>query len=143
MAKNQLILRKTISIKAPASKVWEALTTPEWIKQYLFGTETISDWKVGSPIIFKGSWEGKEYRDKGTILKFEKGKVFQYNCWSSFSSLPDTPENYAVLTFELSPHGSSTELLLTQDNIADETALEHSNKNWDGVLGTMKKLLEK
>ncbi len=143
MAKNQLILRKTISIKAPASKVWEALTTPEWIKKYLFGTQTISDWKVGSPIIFTGTWEGKEYQDKGTILKFEKEKVFQYNYWSSFSSLPDLPENYAVLTFELSPHGNTTELLLTQDNIANETALEHSSKNWDGVLGGMKELLEK
>ncbi len=143
MAKNQLILRKTISIKAPASKVWEALTTPEWIKKYLFGTETISDWKVGSPIIFTGTWEGKEYKDKGTILKFEKEKLFQYNYWSSFSSLPDLPENYAVLTFELSPRGSNTELSLTQDNIADETALEHSSKNWDGVLGGMKELLEK
>ena len=143
MAKNQLILRKTISIKAPASKVWEALTTPEWIKKYLFGTETISDWKVGSPIIFTGTWEGKEYKDKGTILKFEKEKLFQYNYWSSFSSLPDLPENYAVLTFELSPRGSNTELSLTQDYIADETALEHSSKNWDGVLGGMKELLEK
>ena len=143
MSSNTLILRRTVSINAPASKVWEALTTPAWIKQYLFGTETISDWKVGSPIIFTGTWEGKEYQDKGTILKFEKEKVFQYNYWSSFSGLPDVPENYAVLTFELSPHGNSTELLLTQDNIANETALEHSSKNWDGVIATMKGLLEK
>ena len=142
MANNQLLLRKTMSIKAPVSKVWEALTTPEWIKQYLFGTETISEWKVGSPIVFKGTWQGTEYKDKGTILKFEKERVFQYNYWSSFSGLPDIPENYAVLTFELSSHGDSTELSLTQENIANETALEHSSKNWDGVLGTMKKLLE-
>jgi uncharacterized protein YndB with AHSA1/START domain len=142
MAKNPLLLRKTVSIKALASKVWEALTSPEWIKQYLFGTNVISDWKVGSPIRFTGTWEGKEYEDKGTILKFEKGKVFQYNYWSSFSSLPDVPENYAVLTFELSPHGDRTELSLTQDNIATEAALEQSGKNWEGVLGTMKKLIE-
>ena len=142
MTKNTLVLRKTLSIKAPASKVWEALTTPEWIKQYFFGTKAISDWKVGSPIVFTGTWDGKEYRDKGTILKFEKDKVFQYNYWSSFSSLPDAPENYAVITFELSPHGSSTELSLTQDNIPTEAALEHSSKNWDGVLGAMKQLIE-
>jgi uncharacterized protein YndB with AHSA1/START domain len=143
MAKNPLLLRKTVSIKAPASKVWEALTSPEWIKQYLFGTNVISDWKVGSPIRFTGMWEGKEYEDKGTILKFEKGKIFQYNYWSSFSSLPDVPENYAVLTFEISSHGDRTELSLTQDNIASEAALEHSNKNWEGVLQAMKGLLEK
>ncbi|MGA7161945.1 MAG: SRPBCC domain-containing protein [Bacteroidota bacterium] len=143
MAKKSLVLRKTMSIKAPASKVWEALTSPDLIKQYLFGTNVISDWKVGSPIRFTGTWEGKTYEDKGTILKFEKGKAFQYSYWSSFSSLPDAPENYAVLTFELSSHGNTTELSLSQDNISDETALEHSSKNWEGVLGTMKKLIEK
>ena len=143
MAKKSLILRKTMSIKAPAAKVWEALTSPEWIKQYLFGTNVISDWKVGSSIRFTGTWEGKAYEDKGTILKFEKGKTFQYNYWSSFSSLPDVSENYAVLTFELSSRGETTDLSLTQDNIPDETALEHSSKNWEGVLGTMKKLIEK
>jgi uncharacterized protein YndB with AHSA1/START domain len=143
MAKHPLLLRKTLSIKAPVSKVWEALTSPEWIKQYLFGTKVTSDWKAGSPIRFTGTWGGKEYEDKGTILKFEKGKVFQYSYWSSFSSTPDIPENYAVLTFELSSHGDSTELSLTQDNIASETELEHSGKNWEGVLGTMKKLIEK
>ena len=143
MAKHPLLLRKTLSIKAPASKVWEALTFPEWIKQYLFGTKVTSDWKTGSPIRFTGTWEGKEYEDKGTILKFEKGKVFQYSYWSSFSSTPDIPENYAVLTFELSSHGDTTELSLTQDNIASEAELEHSGKNWEGVLGTMKKLIEK
>ncbi len=143
MAKHPLLLRKTLSIKAPASKVWEALTSPEWIKQYLFGTKVTSDWKVGSPIRFTGTWEGKEYEDKGTILKFEKEKVFQYNYWSSFSSTSDVPENYAVLTFELSSHGDRTELSLTQDNIATEAELEHSGKNWEGVLEAMKKLIEK
>jgi uncharacterized protein YndB with AHSA1/START domain len=143
MAKHPLLLRKTLSIKAPASKVWEALTSPEWIKQYLFGTKVTSDWKAGSPIRFTGMWEGKEYEDKGTILKFEKGKVFQYSYWSSFSSTPDIPENYAVLTFELTSHGDKTELLLTQDNIASEAELEHSGKNWEGVLQMMKGLVEK
>ena len=143
MPGTQLILHKTLSIKAPASRVWEALTTPEWIKKYLFGTQAISDWKVGSPIIFTGTWEGKEYKDKGTILKFEKEKVFQYNYWSSFSTLPDLPENYSVLTFELSARGGQTELSLTQNNIPTQAALEHSSSNWEGVLQTMKGLLEK
>ena len=143
MAKNTLVLRKTLAIKASTSKVWEALTTPAWIKQYFFGTEAISDWKVGSPIFFTGTWEGKEYKDKGTILKFEKEKVFQYNYWSSFSTLPDLPENYSVLTFELSARGGQTELSLTQNNIPTQAALEHSGSNWEGVLQTMKGLLEK
>ena len=64
-----LIVKKLIDIDADCSRVWEALTTPEIVKQYFFGTELISDFKVGGEIIFQGDWEGKKYRDKGIILK--------------------------------------------------------------------------
>ena len=64
----------SIIVHAPAAKVWEALTNPAMIKQYLFGTEAISDWKVGSPITYKGEWQGKQYEDKGTIVELEPEK---------------------------------------------------------------------
>ena len=53
----------TITINASTSKVWDALTKPELIKQYLFGTEVATDWQVGSPIRYRGVWEGKTYED--------------------------------------------------------------------------------
>ena len=53
---NPLIAKATITINAPGSKVWEALTNPDLIKQYLFGTKVITDWQVGSPIIYEGQW---------------------------------------------------------------------------------------
>ncbi len=46
--KNTFIAKSTITIHAPVSKVWEALINPDLIKQYLFGTQAISDWKVGT-----------------------------------------------------------------------------------------------
>ena len=65
MAKNKgLIAKESISINAPVGKVWDALTNPEVIKQYMFGTNVISDWKEGSPIVWKGEWQGKKYEDK-------------------------------------------------------------------------------
>ena len=70
-----LNLKASIEINASHSKVWKALTTPELIKKYLFGTETITDWKIGSPIIFKGEWEGRKYEDKGIILDIKKEKL--------------------------------------------------------------------
>jgi uncharacterized protein YndB with AHSA1/START domain len=138
-----LVLKKTIDINAPSSKVWDALTNPGTIKQWLYGTDTISDWKVGSPIIFTGTWQGTEYTDKGTILTYEAGKVLKYNYWSSFSGLPDSPENYSVIAFELIPKDKNTELKLTQTNFVDEKSCEQSDENWDATLGTMKKLIEK
>jgi uncharacterized protein YndB with AHSA1/START domain len=132
-----------IVINATPAKVWEGLTTPEMIKQYLFGTEAISDWKVGSPIIYTGVWEGKSYEDKGTILKFEPEKLMVCNYWSSFSGEADLPENYQVITYELTPVEGGTRLALTQENIASQEKADHSGDNWKMVLDGLKKLLEK
>ena len=64
-----LIARASISIDSPVGKVWDAFTNPELIKRYMFGTDVISDWKEGSPIAWKGEWQGKKFEDKGVILQ--------------------------------------------------------------------------
>jgi uncharacterized protein YndB with AHSA1/START domain len=133
----------TVTIAAPTAKVWEALTKPELIRQYLFGTEAVSDWKVGSPLLFKGTWEGKEYLDKGVIRKVKPERFLEYTYLSSFSGLNDVPENYNVVTFELEPKGAGTTLKLRQSNIPTEQSRKHSEENWNGVLQTLKGLLEK
>ena len=138
-----LIAKASTSISAPASRVWEALTNPEIIKQYLFGTQAVSDWKEGSSLEFKGEWEGKKYLDKGIILKSEPEKLFQYTYLSSFSNLPDLPENYANVTYELHEDDGETMLIVKQENVANEEARKHSEKNWEYVLKTLKDLLEK
>ena len=138
-----LIAKASTSISAPASRVWDALTNPEIIKKYFFGTQAVSDWKEGSPLEFKGEWEGKKYVDKGIILKSEPGKLFQYTYLSSFSNLPDLPENYANITYELHEDDGETTLTVKQENVANEEARKHSEKNWEYVLKSLKDLLEK
>jgi uncharacterized protein YndB with AHSA1/START domain len=129
-------------IHAPASRVWDAMTKPDLIKQYLFGTDVISDWKEGSPITYKGEWEGKSFEDKGKILKLEPGKILRSTHWSPLSGVPDTPENYHTVTYELSEKNGGTEVTISQDNNANEEEREHSEQNWKTVLDGMKKLLE-
>ena len=139
----ELILNISVTIHAPVSKVWRALTDPEQIKKYLFGTETTTDWRVGSPITFSGLWEGKSYVDKGTILQLEKDKLLKYNYWSSFSGTEDKPENYANITYALENHNGNTLFYLTQDRIKTKEARDHSEQNWNMVLNSLKDLLEK
>jgi len=119
------------------------LTNPDLIKQWLFGTNAISDWKVGSPIFFTGTWQGTEYKDKGTILQFETEKIFQYNYWSGFSGLPDNIENYSIITFEILPTSNGTQLTLTHSNFPAEIGYEHSDKNWDTTLDLLKSIIER
>ena len=61
----------SIVIEAPRTKIWDALTRPELIKQYFFGTNLVTDWTVGSPLFFRGEWSGTSYEDKGTVLSFD------------------------------------------------------------------------
>ena len=134
--------KATITINAPAAKVWQALTTPEMMKQYLFGAEVVTDWKVGSSIIYKGVWEGKPFEDKGKILKFKPEKLLVSTHWSPLSGVPDSPENYHTVTYELSVQDGGTRVTLTQDNNATEEEKAHSEQNWKMVLDGLKKLLE-
>jgi uncharacterized protein YndB with AHSA1/START domain len=75
---NKLVSKSSITINAPINKVWQALTDPAMIKEYLFGTTTITDWKKGSPISYEGEWEGKKYKDKGAIIDIVPEKLLHY-----------------------------------------------------------------
>jgi len=139
---HSLIAQATIHINAPATRVWEALTKPELIKQYLFGTIVKTDWQVGSPIIYEGQWQGKTYQDKGTVMQIEPGKLLVSTYWSSMEGLPDIPESYKTVRYELLPEGLGTRLTVTQDNNATPEDTNHSGENWKIVLDGIKKLLE-
>jgi len=138
-----LIAKASISINAPAAKVWNALTNPEVIKQYMFGTTVISDWLKGSQIVWKGAWQGKKYEDKGFILKLKPERLIQYSHFSPLSGKPDLPENYHTVTIKLTTDEAGTAVSLSQDNNETEEAREHSEKNWKMMLDALKKLLEK
>jgi len=139
----QLTVTATIDINADTCKVWDALINPEKIKVYLFGTETISDWKVGSPIIFQGEYQGHKYQDKGTIKNIKPNQLMQYDYWSGFSGLEDKPENYSLVTYKLEYANNKTTLILTQTGFVNEQAHQHSLTAWTQVLKTIKELIEK
>jgi len=133
-------IEKHIELNADSHKVWDLLTNPELIKQYLFGTETISEWVVGREIVFRGEFEGTKYLDKGLVKVFDIGREFKYSYWSGFSGLEDKPENYHLITYILKENDGKTILTLRQENIQSQQAQEHSDKSWDYVLARMKEL---
>jgi len=136
-------LKTSITFKAPIADVWKGLTDPAMVKQYFFGTNLKSDFKVGSPITFSGEWQGKTYEDGGIILDIQAPELLKYTYWSSMSGTENKPENYANITYELAETEGQTTLTLTQDSIKSREALEHSEKNWQSVFDGLKKLIEK
>jgi len=129
-------------IDASPIRVWTALTDPEQIKKYMFGSEVETDWKQGSPIVWQGVYEGKDYQDKGEILEIESGRLLKVSHFSPLSGQPDAPENYHTLTYELIARGSGTHITLSQDNNASEDEAEHSKQMWTALLDGLKKVVD-
>ncbi len=140
---NTFTATASVLVNASPAKVWEALTTPEMVKQYLFGTEMKADaWEVGSTITYSGSWEGKAYEDKGEILEIEPEKVLVTNYWSNLSGKTGVPENYQKVSYKLDAEGENTKLTITQEGNDSQAAADQSQKNWESVLSGLKNLVE-
>jgi uncharacterized protein YndB with AHSA1/START domain len=140
---NKLTATNSITIHAAPEKVWKALTDPEQIRQYLFGTTASSDWQKGSPITYRGEWEGKSYEDKGRIVDIVPLQLLHTTYWSGMGGKEDKPENYANVIYTLKPENGHTFVTITQDNIENEAGVQHMNENWTKVLEGMKRLLER
>jgi len=146
----KLIVRNTININAPVAKVWDALENPEQTKKYMFGCEALSDWKVGSPLLWKGSYEGKEMIFvKGIILEIKPFSYLKYSVINPNSSMPDIPENYLNVTYELKENNGQTILAVIQDGFEDAADGEkrykdvyNNGEGWNPILVAIKQVVE-
>jgi len=134
----------TVAIDATRAEVWEALTDPAKVKAYMHGTNLSTDWKVGSPIAWRGEWKGKAYEDKGTVLAVDPGRLLRYTHWSPMGGSEDKPENYHTVTCALLEHGDATTLTLTQDNNATQAEADKmAESNWAPMLEGLKEIAER
>lgn len=145
---NELNVKKTVIVNAGTETVWEALTKPEWTKKYMLGIEVISDWKVGSPILWKGRSKGEEkIVMKGSIEKIEAGKLLQYTSFNMNANCFDIPSNYVKATFELTPKFGKTVLSMTQGDYSRVTdgkkRFDNADGAWNQTLNALKLLVEK
>lgn len=141
MKPTDLVANADISIHAPVTKVWHALTNPSTIKKYMFGTSVTSAWHEGSEITWQGEFNGKAYEDHGVIQIFEPNKHLQYTHTTGKINGHVSGHTHLV-DIQLTSFGNETHVALTQDNNADEKAQQESEKNWNNMLVSLKELLE-
>lgn len=141
--KKENIFEISMVIKGPPSKVWEALIKPELVRQYMYGADLITDWKVGAPIRWQGIFEGRPYENKGTVLSVLPEKLLEYTYWSSLSELPDNPENYAKITWRLTAEkeGTRFSVMLEGDGLA-VAMWKHLEFGWRVIGNGLKKIVE-
>lgn len=134
--------RAQVEIAAPPLRVWQALTDPDQVAQYMSGSLVETDWKPGSPITWSGKWAGRAYRDKGVVLAAEPGSILDLTHYSPITGDEDVPENYHTLHYRLTETEHGTELSLTQDGCESKEQAAQFSKNWQGMLDGLKAVAE-
>jgi len=145
-----LIITNSIKISADPEKVWDALVNPEQTKKYMFGCETVSDWKDGCTLDWRGSYDGKEMIFvTGKIIKIEPGKFLAYTTFDPNSTMENIPANHLTVTYTLSKAEGGTLLTVTQGDysaVAEGQRRYNESYNngegWNPILTEIKKLIE-
>jgi uncharacterized protein YndB with AHSA1/START domain len=137
--------RETVIIQAPPRAVWEYLTDPEcmheWLGDSAMSIEVETTWQVGSPIVIRGVHH-KRFENIGTVLSFTPPKELSYTHLSSLSRLPKTPDSYTTLAFTLEPAQNHTTLTVVASHFPTMAIYRHLEFYWAGTLSVIKRGVE-
>lgn len=132
-----------VKILAPASKVWLALTVPDLVKQWQYGSDLLTTWEVGTSIVFRNEWNGQVFEQKGTVLEFSPESRLKYSLFFPRPDLQDIPEHRFFMTYELIGSGEATSVLFRQEDPRPSLPNESSGgEEGPDVLSALKELVE-
>jgi uncharacterized protein YndB with AHSA1/START domain len=129
-------------IAASPEQVWDALTDPEAISTFMFGSKVDTDWEEGSPITWSGEYDGHAYQDKGEIHEVDEGRRLRMTHFSPLSGEDDVPESYHTLDYRLEDRDGTTRLTLDQDGNDTAEQAEQFAANWQSMLDQVKEYVE-
>ena len=132
-----------VKIIAPRKKVWLALTMPDLVKQWQYGSDLLTTWEIGTPIIFRNEWNGRVFEQKGKVLEFLPESRLKYSLFFPRPGLQDIPEHRILMTYELTESEGVVSLLVRQED-PRPSAPDESTGGDEGpdVLSSLKELVE-
>jgi len=132
-----------VKIIAPMRKVWLALTVPDLVKQWQYGSDLLTTWEVGTPIIFRNEWDGRVFEQKGNVLEFSPESRLKYSLFFPGPDLQDSPANCFFMTYELTESEGVTSLLIRQEDPRPSPPDESTGGDeGPNVLSGLKELVE-
>jgi uncharacterized protein YndB with AHSA1/START domain len=140
MAENKSSFVYVTYIRTEPEKLWEALTKPEFIRQYWFGMDVETDWKAGSPWRLK--FPDGRVADTGEVLEIDPPRRIVLKWRNEFR--PElTAEGWSRCVFELEPQDGAVKLTVTHTiERAASKFVEAVSGGWPRILSNLKSLLE-
>ena len=132
----------TIYIKASPEKVWDTITKPELVKLWQYGSDLITDGKVGDDIRFKTAWEDKIFEQWGKLLEIKPNELLRYSLFAPRPGLEDKPENYFEMNYVLTSKNDQTKLVILQIDNRPSAVQEEPQGEENPVLQLLKEIAE-
>ena len=128
-------------IRTTPEKLWAALTTPEFMRAYWFGTEMQSDWKRGSRWQMVGSDSGTVF-DDGEVLESAPPRKLVLS-WTNRWKPELTADGEARMTYDIEPADGSVRLTVTHEIArAQSKLIDAVSRSWPQILSSLKSYLE-
>jgi uncharacterized protein YndB with AHSA1/START domain len=129
-----------IYIRATPERIWQALTDSDLVKRYYFGSVIDSDFKPGSPIIYKQPDTGR-LDIEGEIVEADPPRKLVHTFAIRYD--PDVSDPPTRVTWEITPMGETCRVAITHDGFSEENATFESTKGgWPIILSGLKTLIE-
>jgi uncharacterized protein YndB with AHSA1/START domain len=126
-------------IRTTPEKLWEALTGPEFQRQFFLGAHMQSDWKKGSA--WKLVFADGRTADSGEILEIDPPRHLVLKWRNEF--MPEVKaDGYTTCTFVIEQEGDMMKLAVTHEADGPHKLLEHVANGWPLILSSLKSLLE-
>jgi uncharacterized protein YndB with AHSA1/START domain len=127
-------------IRSPQQKVWDALTKPEFQKQYWFDMVQDCDWKKGSSWAMKFS-DGR-IADMGEVLEIDPPKRLVLK-WRNEFRPEMKEEGWSRCVYDLEPDGEIVKLTITHTiDKEDSKFIVGVSGGWPKILSSLKSMLE-
>lgn len=132
-----------VTIQAPVRKVWLALTQPDLVKQWQYGSDLLTTWQPGTPIVFRNEWNGQTFEQRGTVVEFTPESRVKYSLFFPRPDLQDVPANHFFMIYELNESDGMTTVVFRQEDPRPSPPGEApEGEQGPDVLAMLKELVE-
>jgi uncharacterized protein YndB with AHSA1/START domain len=131
----------SIYIASTPEKVWQALTTAEFSRQYFFGNAVEVDLKVGGAFIVRAP-DGSLHIG-GEVFECDPPRKLTITWNVNWPALVEKL-GVTLVTYEIEQTGHAVRLTMTEahDRPIDDDILSGGRQGWPAILSSLKSLLE-